>query len=88
MCGSGRRKSSSAGREAEPFSLDLPPRPGKLPRMNDDHLDTLAASLGIALRPEWRAGVRLNYEVSLRLANELAGFPLDDEAELAPVYTP
>lgn len=56
--------------------------------MNDDPIDALAASLGIPLRPEWRAGVRLNYEISLRLANEVAGFPLEDEAELAPVYTP
>lgn len=71
-----------------PPSLDLRSRPGKLPGMNDDPIDALAASLGIKLRPEWRAGVRLNYEVSLRLANEVAEFPLEDEAELAPVYTP
>lgn len=49
-------------------------------------LDALAAALGITLRPEWHGGVRLNLDASLRLAREVAEFPLDDEAELAPVF--
>ena len=54
--------------------------------MTDEHLDALAAALGIALQPEWRDAVRVNLEVSLRLGSEVAAFPLADEAELAPVF--
>ena len=54
--------------------------------MGELDLDALAASLGITLDPEWRAGVRANYEISLRLASLVAEFPLDDEADLAPVF--
>ncbi len=49
-------------------------------------MDGLAASLGIVLRPEWRDAVRLNLEISLRMAAEVAAFPLDDEVDLAPVF--
>ncbi len=54
--------------------------------MTDEQLDALAAALGISLRPEWRDAVRANLEVSLRLGSEVAAFPLDDEAEPAPVF--
>ena len=51
-------------------------------------VDALAAALGITLQPEWHDTIRLNLEISLRLAKEVAAFPLDDHAEPAPVYTP
>jgi hypothetical protein len=54
--------------------------------MTDEQLDALAAALGIPLRPEWRPTVRANLELSLRLGSLVAAFPLDDEAELAPVF--
>ena len=54
--------------------------------MSDPDLDALAASLGLTLRPEWRDGVRANYDASLRLASLVAEFPLDDEIDLAPVF--
>ncbi len=54
--------------------------------MTDEQLDALAAALGIPLRPEWRDAVRANLDVSLRLGGEVAAFPLDDEADLAPVF--
>jgi hypothetical protein len=38
------------------------------------------------LRPEWREAVRFNLDVTLRLAHMVAAFPLDDEADLAPVF--
>jgi hypothetical protein len=56
--------------------------------MNDSTLDSLAAAIGVTLAPEWRDGVRMNLEVSLRLAALVAAFPLDDEADALPVYTP
>ena len=49
-------------------------------------LDALAATLGITLRPEWHGTVRANLEISLRLANVVMDFPLDDDADLAPVF--
>ena len=54
--------------------------------MDDMELEALAATLGITLAPEWRAGVRANWEVSVRMAAFVAAFPLEDEAELAPVF--
>ena len=56
--------------------------------MTDDQLDALAAALGIPLRPEWREAVRTNLDISLRLGSLVAAFPLEDEAELAPVFRP
>ncbi len=54
--------------------------------MTDPTLDALAAALGITLQPEWRGGVRMNLMTSLRLAALVAEFPLDDEADAAPVF--
>lgn len=51
-------------------------------------VDALAAALGIHLQPEWRETIRLNLEISLRMANEVAAFPLPDHAEPAPIYLP
>ena len=52
------------------------------------HLQAAVAAIGLPLDPAWEAAVRFNLELSLRLAREVADFPLDDEAELAPVFTP
>ena len=49
-------------------------------------IDALAEALGITLQPEWREGVRVNLEVSLRMAREVAAFPLEDEVEPAFTY--
>ena len=51
-------------------------------------LDALAATLGITLRPEWHETIRTNLDISLRMATHVAEFDLDDEADLAPVFTP
>jgi hypothetical protein len=53
-----------------------------------DRIDTLAAAIGITLEPGWRDGVRMNLEISLRMAAMVAEFPLDDEDDALPVYTP
>ncbi len=65
--------------------LDLRPAPNTPP---PSPIDALAASLGITLDPAWRPGVQANYDISLRLATLVAAFPLDDAAELAPVFRP
>lgn len=64
---------------------DLDPEPDPTP---PSLIDALAASLGVTLDPAWRPGVQANYDISLRLATLVAEFPLDDLAELAPVFRP
>ena len=54
----------------------------------DAYMDASAAVLGIAIDPAWRDAVRANLALSLRMAATVAAFPLDDEAEPAPVFTP
>jgi hypothetical protein len=53
----------------------------------DAYMDATAAILGLAIAPEWRAAVRANLAVTLRMAELVTGFPLPDEAEPAPVFT-
>jgi hypothetical protein len=58
--------------------------------LKDDTVERLmeasAAALGLTIEPEWRAGVRANLQVTLRLATLVADFELPDEAEPAPVF--
>lgn len=54
----------------------------------DAFIDAAAAVLGLAIAPQWRAAVRGNLAVSLRMAALVADFELPDEAEPAPVFTP
>ncbi len=54
----------------------------------DAYMDASAAVLGIGIAPEWRDAVRANLALSLRMAAIVAAFPLEDEAEPAPVFTP
>lgn len=58
--------------------------------MTDDDLNALidaqAAILGLAVAPEWRAAIRANLAVTLRMGALVEGFPLEDDAEPAPVF--
>jgi hypothetical protein len=60
--------------------------------MSDDALDAMVAAatslLDIPLDPAWHAGVRAHLAVSLRMGADAAAFPLPDETEPAPVFTP
>ncbi|MBN8891930.1 MAG: DUF4089 domain-containing protein [Rhodospirillales bacterium 70-18] len=53
----------------------------------DAMIDAAARALGIAIQPGWRAAVRANLVVNLRMADAVLSFPLADEAEPAPVFT-
>jgi hypothetical protein len=57
-----------------------------------DHLDALidaaAAALSLPVEEAWKPAVRANLEVTLKLARLVDEFPLPDETEPAPVYTP
>jgi hypothetical protein len=58
--------------------------------MTDDEIDAVVVAgtrlLGIPVAPEWRETIRANLFVSLSLGALVAGFPLPDEAEPAPVF--
>jgi hypothetical protein len=60
--------------------------------MNDDPLAALIRAgttlLGIPLDPAWQPAVHVHLAVCLRMGTEVAAFPLADEAEPAPVFSP
>lgn len=58
------------------------------PETLDTLIDAMTSVLGIAVDPAWRDGVRVHLGISLGHARTVADFPLDDEAEPAPVFTP
>ena len=49
-------------------------------------LDAAAKLQGIAIRAEWRAPAIQNLKVTAEAAAFVAAFPLDDEAEPAPMF--
>jgi hypothetical protein len=55
--------------------------------MLDDYIDAVADALDLPIEAAWRAAVRANLDVSLRLARLVDDFPLPDEAEAASVFT-
>lgn len=52
----------------------------------DDYIDAMAAALSLPIEPEWKPAVRMNLEVSLRMARLVDEFPLPDESEPASIY--
>jgi hypothetical protein len=52
----------------------------------DAFITTASAALDLPLEKAWRPAIKANLEVTLKLANLVAEFPLPDEAEPAPVY--
>lgn len=57
-----------------------------MPDKLDDFITAAAAALDLPLEEAWRPTIKANLEVTLRLANLVAEFPLPDEAEPAPIY--
>ena len=53
----------------------------------DDYIDAAAKALGLLLEDAWRPAIRVNLEVSLKLARMVDEFALPDEAESASVFT-
>ena len=62
--------------------------------MSDDQdvrgqaIDTAAALFGVAMEPGWREAAVMNFGTLAAAAGLVMGFPLDDEAEYGPVFTP
>jgi hypothetical protein len=52
----------------------------------DAVIDASLPLLGLELPPDWRAVVKMHLETAERLSRLVRDFPLDDEAEPAPVY--
>ena len=55
---------------------------------SDAFIEACAPLLGIEVSEAARPGVKLNLEIAARLAPLVLDFPLDDEAEPAPVFAP
>jgi hypothetical protein len=52
----------------------------------DDFIDAAALALDLPVEPAWKAAVRANLELTLRLGALVSAFELPDEAEPAPVF--
>lgn len=52
----------------------------------DEYIDALSAALSLPVDPAWKPAVKMNLEVSLRMARLVDEFSLPDEAEPAPIY--
>jgi hypothetical protein len=53
----------------------------------DDFVQAAARVLALPVEPQWRAAIKANLDVNLRLAAFVAEFPLPDEAEPAPIFS-
>ncbi len=53
----------------------------------DDYIDAVGCALGLPIEDDWRAAIRANLEVSLKMAKLVEEYPLPDEAEPASVFT-
>jgi hypothetical protein len=52
----------------------------------DGFIDAAAQLLGLPVQPQWRAAIKANLEVNLRMASFVAEFALPDETEPAPIF--
>jgi Protein of unknown function (DUF4089) len=52
----------------------------------DQFIEAAARMLSLPIEPEWKAAIRANLEMSLRHAALVDEFPLQDDAEPAPVF--
>jgi len=57
------------------------------PELLDQFIEATAHALALPVEPAWKGAVKANLEVTLRLADSFADFPLPDDAEPAPVFT-
>ena len=52
------------------------------------HFDAAMALLGLTVEPAWRPAALANLKMLAEAAQLVREFPLDDEAEPAPVFSP
>jgi hypothetical protein len=53
----------------------------------DEYIDAVGRALALPIEEAWKPAVRVNLEVSLRLARFVDEFELPDEAEPASVFS-
>jgi hypothetical protein len=84
---SGARKKPPAGRKPADRlkSTKAPTKPAIRPL--DGFVEAAARLLALPIEPQWRAAIKANLEVNLRLAAFVAEFALPDETEPAPIFT-
>ena len=56
------------------------------PHPLDAYIVSAAKALELKIEPAWMPSVRANLDVTLKMGALVASFPLDDEAEPAPVF--
>jgi Protein of unknown function (DUF4089) len=52
----------------------------------DDYIDTVAAALALPIDAAQKPAVRMNLDVTLKMARLVQEFPLPDEIEPASIY--
>ncbi|MEW6767765.1 MAG: DUF4089 domain-containing protein [Pseudomonadota bacterium] len=52
----------------------------------DDYIDAVAAALDLPIAADDKPAVRMNLEVTLKMARLVQEFPLPDEIEPASIY--
>lgn len=52
----------------------------------DDYIDAVAAALGLPVDSMQKPAVRMNLDVTLRMARLVQEFPLPDDIEPASIY--
>jgi hypothetical protein len=65
------------------------PKSGSAPPFDplDGLIDAALRVLALSVEPQWRAAIKSNLEVNLRMAKLVAEFALPDETEPAPIFT-
>jgi hypothetical protein len=56
------------------------------PHLLDAYIVSAAKALELKIESAWMPSVRANLDVTLKMGALVASFPLDDEAEPAPVF--
>jgi len=56
--------------------------------IDDDFVKRAADGVGLELAPSHIPGVVRYFKMIAGMAESVAGFPLDDEADSAPIFTP
>ena len=52
----------------------------------DEYIDAVAAALSLPIAPADKPAVRMNFDVTFKMARLVQAFPLPDEIEPASVY--
>jgi len=52
----------------------------------DDYIDAVAAALALPIDPADKPAIRMNLDVTLKMARLVQEFPLPDEIEPASIY--